>query len=139
MNAVVLLVLLAMMVGVLFTFVGLFIFSCRLAGLPKPKLIVAIGVVIATAFVWFVVEAVFLAALQKVYAFAGFPPWEVWLVGLFAGLPVSLAAGTLLHMLLLRVPSHKAVQVWFIERLIRFSVLLFGVGIAVVAVLAAKK
>lgn len=138
MKALVLLILLAMMLGFLAGMVALFLFSCRMAGLPRPRLIVAVGVVLATTFVWFLVEAAFLAALQRLYAIAGFPPWEVWLVGLFAGLPVSLAAATVLHVLLLRVPTSKAVQVWFIERLIRFSLLLLGIGIFVVAMLAKK-
>jgi hypothetical protein len=136
---VVLIVAFTLLVGLLCVFVGLFLLSCRWAGLPRPRLITAIGVVLATTFVWFFIEAVFIAGLYKLYDLAGYPPWEVWLVGFFAGLPVSLTAATLLHVALLRVPTGKAVQVWFIERLIRYGFVLGCLGVFAVFVLAAKK
>ena len=138
MNAAILLILLVVAFSVLAGFVGLFLLACRLAGLPRPRLATAIGVVIATTFVWFVVEGIFLAALRSLYNAAGFPPWEVWIVGILAGLPVSLAAATVLHVALLRVTVSQAIQVWFIERLIRFSFVLAGVGVFTVLVLAKK-
>ena len=138
-KAAILIVALAMLTALLAVFVGLFLLSCRWAGLPRPRLITAVGVVFATTFVWFFLEAAFVACLYKIYDMAGYPPWEVWLVGLFAGLPVSLAAATLMHVTLLRVPTRKAVQVWFIERLIRYSFVLAGVGAFAVFFLAAKK
>src|SRR5262245_3237558 len=127
-----------MATGALFVFLGIFLLACRLAGLPRPRVITAIAVVVATAFVWFIVEALFVAALHKIYAFAGFPPWEVWLVGLFAGLPVSLTAATILHVALMRVSTSQAIHVWFIERMIRFSFVLAALGIITVFILAKK-
>ena len=138
MRAAILIALVVLLAAVLSVFVGLFLLSCRLAGLPRPKLPTAIGVVIATSFIWFVVEAIFLAGLRAIYNAAGFPPWEVWVVGLLAGLPVSLTAATVLHVALLRVTVSQAIQVWFIERLIRFSFVLAGVGVFTVLMLAKK-
>lgn len=108
--------------------VGAFLLACRLAGLPQPRFILAVAVVMATAFVWSIIEAIFVGALYRVYEFAGFPNWELALVGLFAGLPVSLAVGTVLHMAFLKVNLSQAIQVWFIERLIRFGFVLACTG-----------
>lgn len=138
MKAAILITLATVLFAVLIVFVGLFLLACRLAGLPQPRLSSAIGVVIATAAVWFVVEALLLGVLRAIYDAAGFPPWEVWLVGLFAGLPVSLGAATLLHVVFLRVSTSQAIQVWFIERIIRLSFVLAGVGVFCIVLLAKK-
>ncbi|CAN5369686.1 hypothetical protein BH11PLA2_BH11PLA2_23880 [soil metagenome] len=134
----ILIIALLILFTVLTVFTTIFVVACRLAGMNPPGTIRSACVVIATAAVWAVIEAAFVAGLRKIYAITGNPQWEVWIVGLFAGFPVSLAAGCFLHKTLMRVSLSKAIEVWFFERMIRYGFVLAGLGLAAVAWLAMK-
>jgi hypothetical protein len=132
MNLLVLIAALAVLALALAAFTLIFILACRLSGLPSPGPARAAIVVLVTAFLWAIIEGILVAGLRNLYAKFGLPLWEVWLVGLFAGFPVSLAVGTLLHRLLMNVSPSQAIEVWFFERLVRYSIAAAGIGFVAV-------
>jgi hypothetical protein len=131
-------VVLFLLLGALSLFTGIFLYSCKLAGLPSPGKPKAAIVVITTAVIWAGLEGLLVAVLHMAYAAFNGPAWEVWLAGFFAGVPLSLLAGTILHRLLMRVPLAKAIEVWCFERLIRYSLVTVGGTILGLAWLALK-
>ena len=124
--------------GILFFAVLIFQVACKWCRLERPSFFAAAGIVVVSWVVWAIVEAIMISILQEIYQAAGYPPWEARIVGFFVGLPTHLIVTTVLHMGLMRVKSGKAIEVWFIQQLILFSIILSIVGMVVVAVLAAK-
>jgi hypothetical protein len=129
-------ILLGLCLGILFTAVLIFRFACRWCELEQPGFLATCGIVILAWIVWAIFEGILIAILQTLYHNAGYPPWEARIVGFFVGLPCHLVVTTLLHVGLLRVSFGKAIEVWFIQHIILFSIILVIVGLVGVAVLA---
>ncbi len=127
-----------LLLGILSFAVFVFRLACHWCRLERPTFFAAAGIVVVSWIVWAIVEAVMIAVLQEVYQAAGYPPWEARIVGFFVGLPSHLVVTTVLHMALMRVKLGKAIEVWFIQQLILFSIILSITGVVVVAVLAAR-
>lgn len=128
--------LVGFLLGVLFFAVAIFQIACKWCGLERPGIFAAAGIVIVSWFVWAVFEGVMLAVLEEIYNAAGLPPWEARIVGFFVGLPFHLAVTTALHVGLMRVKVGKAIEVWFVQNVIVFSIVLLVVGLVMVALLA---
>ncbi len=118
--------------------VVIFQIACKWCGLERPNFFSAAGIVVVSFIVWAIFEGIMIAILQEVYLRAGYPPWEARFVGFFLGLPCHMLVTTGLHMGLMRVKAGKAIEVWFIQQLILFSIVLTITGLIVVAILAAK-
>jgi hypothetical protein len=121
--------------GLLAFAVAIFQVACKLCGLERPGSFAAAGIVVVSYVVWAIFEAVMIAVLQEVYRAAGHPPWEARIVGFFLGLPCHMVVTTFLHIVLLRVPFGKAIEVWFIQQMILFSIVLAIVGLISIAFL----
>ena len=124
--------------GILFFAVVIFQIACKWCGLERPNTFTAAGIVFISWIVWAIFEGIMIAILQELYRAAGYPPWEARIVGFFLGLPCHMLVTTGLHIGLMRVKFGKAIEVWFIQQLILFSIVLSIAGLIVVAVLAAK-
>ncbi len=132
--------LLCVLAGVLFGLlafaVAIFQVACKLCGLERPGAFAAAGIVVVSYVVWAVFEAIMIAVLQEVYRAAGHPPWEARIVGFFVGLPCHMVVTTFLHIVFMRVKFGKAIEVWFVQQLILFSIVLAIVALVGVAYLA---
>ena len=131
-------VLVGFLFGILFFAVAIFQIACKWCGLERPNVFTAAGIVFISWIVWAIFEGIMIAILQELYRAAGYPPWEARIVGFFLGLPCHMLVTTGLHIGLMRVKFGKAIEVWFIQQLILFSIVLSIAGLIVVAVLAAK-
>lgn len=134
----VLCLLVGVVFGVLIFAVAIFQIACKWCGIERPNAVAAAGIVVISYVVWAIVEGIMIAILQEIYHAAGYPPWEARIVGFFFGLPCHMVVTTALHVGLMRVSFGKAIEVWFIQQLILFSIALTITGIAVVGFLAAK-
>lgn len=130
--------LFGLLFGILFFAVAIFQIACKWCGLERPNSFVAGGIVFISWIVWAIFEGIMIAVLQELYRAAGYPPWEARIVGFFLGLPCHMVVTTGLHMALMRVSFGKSIEVWFIQQLILFSIVLTITGLIVIAVLAAK-
>ncbi|QEL17233.1 hypothetical protein [Limnoglobus roseus] len=124
--------------GILTFAVFIFQVACRWCRLERPGFFAASGIVVVSWIVWAIVEAIMISILQEVYRAAGYPPWEARIVGFFIGLPSHMLVTTVLHMGLMRVKLGKAIEVWFIQQMMLFSIILAITGVLVVGFLAAK-
>ena len=118
--------------------VFIFMMACRWCGVERPRFPAAAGIVIVSWVVWTIVEAILVAVLQYVYESAGYPLWEARIVSFFLALPLDLTIATGLHMALMRAPLGKAVEVWYIQRLILLAIVLALTAVVAVGFLAAK-
>jgi hypothetical protein len=123
---------LALFVSVL---VAMFRLSCGWCGLPRPGVLASLGVI----FVSFVVEVIAGGVVQGgVYAgyeVAGWPLWEAAVVIFFLQLPFDLAVSAAAHAVLMKIPLGKAVEVWFVQRLLLFGLIALVVGAVAAAIL----
>lgn len=118
-----------LLLGILYVAVGIFRLSCRLCGLERPPLFVAIGIVTISWLVLTITEALLLALTEKVYDFLGYPHWEARLACFFVGLPLDMFIATLLHKVMMREQLGKAIEVWFVQRLILLTLVMAGIGL----------
>ena len=107
----------------LFLATYIFRLSCRLCGLPQPGVLVAAG----KMFVSWVALAAAIAVLRTcVHAAcdaAGVPHWEAQLATWLLALPVDLVISSSIHAGVTHIHYGKAVEVWFVQRLIQLSIL----------------
>ncbi|HEY2785789.1 MAG TPA: hypothetical protein VGJ05_12540 [Fimbriiglobus sp.] len=124
---------LALFVAIL---VAMFRLSCGWCGLPRPGVLSTLGVI----FVSFVVEVIAGGVVQgSVYAGyerAGWPLWEAGVVIFFLQLPFDLAVSSLAHAGLMKIAVGKAIEVWFVQRLLLLGLVAFVIGAAAVIILA---
>lgn len=109
--------------------------ACTLSGLPKPSVISATGVMLVTVVSVGVAESIMGWAVEESCASAGLPRWEAGVITFFLALPVDLLISSAIHARLTSMRFGKAIEVWFIQRLIYLVILAAIVFVAALYVL----
>jgi hypothetical protein len=118
--------------------VAMFRLSCGWCGLPKPGVTASLGVILVTFVVEIIAGGVVQGGVYAGYELANWPPWEAAVVIFFLQLPFDLAASAVAHAGLMKIPIGKAVEVWFVQRLLLFGLIAAVIGAAALAVLARR-
>lgn len=120
--------------------VGAFRLACRLAGVPQPGPLRAVGIVLVLLVVPTVADALLAAGLAEVYVAGGYPLWEAGIVELFVALPVHMAVCSVLHARMMNLRVGEGLSVWFVEKALKLGLLLLAAGIvAGILALAANR
>jgi hypothetical protein len=109
--------------------------ACVLSGLPKPSVLSAAGVMLVTVVSVGVAESVMGYVVEVSCASAGLPRWEAGVITFFLALPVDLVISSAIHAGLMAMRFGKAIEVWFIQRLIYLLILAAVVFVAALYVL----
>jgi len=107
--------------------VQMFRLSCRIARVPLPQPLRVLGVVFVTIVVGFGSAGAIAGVIDWIYDRAGFPIWEVGVVGIFLELPIHMMLVSAIHAKIAAVPLRDALAVWFVEKLIKL------LGLAILA------
>src|SRR5262249_6849280 len=118
-----------------FLFTYIFRLSCTLCGLPKPGIIVSTGKLlvsgITVGIVYALLRTIVLAACQEFKV----PKWEAGPASWLLILPVDLVLSSAIHAGLTRIRYGKAVEVWFVQRLILLSIVVVALFIIALVLL----
>lgn len=125
-------VVLSLLIGYLLLQVLIFRISCQLCGVPAESIAREIGIMAILLVVTHLLDAFLGGILYEIYTFAGYPLWEAALVLFFLALPIHMLVATFIHAKLGRVSWSRALAVWFVDKMILFT--LFG-GILTLVVL----
>ena len=115
-------VLLLLVPVVLYLLTYIFRLACGLCGVARPSVLAATGIILVN----FVADAVALTILEAVVGSgaraAGLPPWEAVIITRFLDLPVDLVISSAIHAGLMGIKFGKAIEIWFVQRLIQLGV-----------------
>jgi hypothetical protein len=128
----------AFLLLVLMAWVLFFRLSCRLCKLPPPSLLRSIGIVVLTFVIASIGEGILAAGVRGAYRGFGWPRWETGFVTFFLGLPVDMVVNAGVHAGMMKLPFGKGIEVWFVQRVLLFSVILLAGGLAAIAFLAGE-
>ena len=120
---------------ILFLLTYVYRLACALSGLPKPSVLSATGVMLVTVVSVGVAESIMGWAVESTCANAGLPRWEAGVIAFFLALPVDLVISSAIHAGLMNMRFGKAIEVWFIQRLIYLVVIAAVVFVAALYVL----
>ena len=115
----------------------LFRVSCSLCGVPLPSMLRSVGIVLSLLVAPIFVEAVLFAILQEAYTASNYPLWEADLVFAFLALPIHMVMCSAVHARMMQVRVRECLGVWFVEKTIKFALVLPVVGLSVLILLAA--
>lgn len=114
--------LLAMLPVALFFLTYIFRISCRLCGLPMPGVFVSAFKLFVSWVMLAIVVGILREMVRAICESAGVPQWEgnigTWLLAL----PVDLVISSSIQAGLMQVHFGKAVEVWFVQRLIQLGI-----------------
>lgn len=100
----------------------IFRLSCVLCGLPKPGIAISLGkLFMAWVAIGIAVAVLRLVVLSGCKA-AGVPQWEAGPATWLLALPIDLVLSSSIHAGIARIRFGKAVEVWFVQRLILLSI-----------------
>ncbi|MGL6096018.1 MAG: hypothetical protein ACRC7O_09515 [Fimbriiglobus sp.] len=116
--------------------VGLFRLSCLVCGVPRPGAAKSVGVVLGLLLAPILTDGIQTAIVVEVYQFAGYPLWEAGVVNFVLALPVHLLLCSALHARMMGLTFRECLPVWFVEKSIKFGLLLIALGVAAVFVFA---
>jgi hypothetical protein len=117
--------------------VAMFRLSCGWCGLPRPGVAASLAVIVVSIVVELIAGGVVQGGVYTGYELAGAPLWEAAVVIFFLQLPFDLAASAAAHAMLMKIPLGKAVEVWFVQRLMLFA--LVGVVLTAAALAIAAR
>lgn len=115
----------------------LFRVSCSLCGVPLPSMFRSVGIVISLLIAPIFVEAVLFAILQEAYTASNYPLWEADLVFAFLALPIHMVMCSVVHARMMQVRVRECLSVWFVEKTIKFAMILPVAGLVILILLAA--
>lgn len=115
----------------------LFRVSCALCGIPLPSLVRSAVIVVALLVAPIFVEAILFAVLTEAYAASKYPLWEAEVVLAFLALPVHMVLCSAVHARMMAVRVRDCLGVWFVEKAIKFALLLPVAGLVGLIILAA--
>jgi hypothetical protein len=116
--------------------VAMFRLSCGWCGLPRPGVLATLGVIFVSFVVEIIAGGVVQGSVYAGYEMAGRPPWEAGVVIFFLQLPFDLVVSSVAHAGLMKITIGKAIEVWFVQRLLLFGLILLIAGAAALAILA---
>ena len=108
---------------VLFLLTYIFRLSCTLCGLPKPGVMVSSGKLFVSWVMVTIAYAILRMGVLAICQAVGVPRWEADPAAWLLVLPVDLVLSSAIHAGLTRIRFGKAVEVWFVQRLILLSIL----------------
>lgn len=107
---------------VLYLLTYIFRLACGLCGLSRPSVLAATGIILVN----FVADAVALTVLEQVVLVgtraANLPWWESLIITRFLDLPVDLVISSGIHAGLMGIKFGKAIEIWFVQRLIQLGI-----------------
>lgn len=119
----------------LFLLTFIFRLSCTLCGLPRPGVLISTGKLFVSWVTVSIAVAVLYMIVQAVCVAANVPRWEARPATWLLALPVDLVLSSGIHAGLTRIRFGKAVEVWFVQRLILLSILIVILFIIAVVML----
>jgi hypothetical protein len=123
---------------VLTAWVIFFRLSCRLCKLPSPSVPRTLGIVIITFVAASITEIIMAASVRGTYSELNLPLWEAGFAAFFVGLPIDMVVNAGIHSLMMKIPIGKGIEVWFVQRVMLFSVILLIGACVLVAFLAGQ-
>ena len=141
MNPAVLLILLLLcalfMLGTLFVFeVVLFRVACALCRVPQPGAVRTVGLVTLLLVLPTVADAVLGTVLYEAYVAGEYPLWEAGVIEFILALPVHMVLCSAIHSWIMSIRVREGLTVWFVEKLIKLTIVAAVVGTFAVLVMA---
>ncbi|MGL6074998.1 MAG: hypothetical protein ACRC8S_12635 [Fimbriiglobus sp.] len=117
-------------IGVIWLGFEIFVFrlACLICKVPQPGMFRSIGMVLILLIVPGVVDGIIGGALTEAYRAGGYPLWEAGLVQFFLALPIHMLICSWIHAKMMSLTLGEGLAVWFVEKLLKFVVLLLIVG-----------
>jgi hypothetical protein len=106
--------------------------ACVLCGLPKPSLLTASGMTLVRGVSILVAESIMGAIVEYTCDQAQLPRWEGRVIIVFLFLPIDLLICSTIEAGLMGLKVGKAIEVWFVHRLILLCIL---VAIAIIGLI----
>ena len=120
---------------VLFVLTFIYRQACVLCGLPKPSLLTASGMTLVRFVSLLVAESIMGKIVEYSCEQGGLPRWEAGIIIVFLFLPIDLLICSTIEAGLMGLKVGKAIEVWFIHRLILLCLLVAGAFIALIVYL----
>ncbi len=115
----------------------LFRVSCALCGVPLPSMLRSVGIVLMLLVAPMFLDAILFAILTEAYAASKYPLWEAEIVLFFLALPVHLVLCSAVHARMMQVRVRECFGVWFVEKSIKFALVLPIAGLSILILLSA--
>ncbi len=112
--------------------------SCSLCGLRKPTVLTASGVMLVRFVSLLVAESIVGKIVELGCEEGGLPRWEAGVIFFFLFFPVDLLICSTIEAGLMGLQVGKAIEVWFIHRLIYLCILAVAVFVGVIIFLINK-
>ena len=123
---------------VLTAWIVFFRLSCRLCKLPSPSVLRTLGIVVITFVAATFTEFLMAASVRETYFKLNLPLWEAGFAAFFVGLPIDMAVNAGIHSLMMKIPMGKGIEVWFVQRVMLFGVILLIGACVLTAFLAGQ-
>jgi hypothetical protein len=121
---------------ILFVLTYIYRQACVLSGLPKPSLMTASGMTLVRFVSLLVAEAIVGKIVEYCLVdLGGLPRWEAGVVFFFLFFPVDLLICATIEAGLMGLKVGKAIEVWFVHRLILLCLVVAGAFIALIVFL----
>lgn len=128
------------LLGMLFLFeVALFRMACSACRLPVPGFGKTIGLVLMLLTIPIVADSFLGAALYEAYRAGDYPLWEAGVIEFILALPLHMVLCSVIHSWMMGIHVREGVSVWFVEKLIKMTILFGIIGIVALLVLAFPK
>jgi hypothetical protein len=127
----------AMLFALLLFEIGMFRLACRLCHVPQPGYARTVGIVMLLLAAPTVADGILAAVLAEAYTAGGYPLWEAGIVEVFVALPVHMVLCSAIHARMMNIRVAEGLTVWFVEKVLKLSLLLAG-GVLLAVLLLAK-
>ena len=137
--AQVLLFLLCLMFFLGLLFLGevvLFRVACALCQVRQPGFLKSVGIVLMLLVAPVVVDFFLGAALYEAYRAGDYPLWEAGVVEFMLALPIHMVICSVIHSWIMEIRVRECLSVWFVEKLIKLTILSTILGIVALMILA---
>lgn len=126
------------LLGALFIFeIVLFRVACALCRVPQPGPFKSIGLVMLLLTIPIVADSMLGAALYEAYVAGDYPLWEAGVIEFMLALPIHMVLCSTIHSWMMSIRVREGLSVWFVEKLIKLSILVAIVGVITLLLLAA--
>ena len=126
--------------GAMFVFeVVLFRVACALCRVPQPGAIRTVGLVTLLLALPIFADTALGAVLYEAYLAGDYPLWEAGVIEFILALPVHMVLCSAIHSWMMSIRVREGLSVWFVEKMIKLTILAAVVGTFAVLVLAVPK
>jgi hypothetical protein len=128
------------LLGMLFLFeVALFRVACSVCRLPQPGVFKTISLVLMLLTIPIVADSFLGALLYEAYEASGYPLWEAGVIEFILALPIHMVLCSVIHSWMMGIHIREGLSVWFVEKLIKMTILFAIAGVVALLVLALPK